>query len=1161
LDDIIEQVDEDDIPAYRTAWADMRGRIEGLMSSDSYDDFLGYIDETEIHNSHDMRMLASLGSVAATHGQDAVPLVLRTLEEVWQQGPVALRRLGQRTDEESQKALLIVSNMLRGTKNPLTTPDLPARMDDAIDVMLGNTTRRTTGRTDQTMPIIADDAAYEGAGYLTPATLSDLGGAPTRTVETQPDIGLGVATRERDLGGSTGAELVVDEAGRRYVQKRGASEGHIREESIADDVYEAMGVPVPKQRLIGDTKRANFIEGTTLDEFIERADDAEGQRIYDQLSEDFALDALLANWDAIGLVGDNVLVRDGVAYRVDNGGSLRYRAMGAPKGGAWGTSVGELTTLRDPDMNRWGARVYGALTDADIRRQVLDLDARRETILAALPEELRDTVSARLDDMLARTAGVEPSAGRMTADAITDETHAALVSHYNEVARLMNEQGVGGYQQWTAADAARMAGAARENMGRKPTSLRTDALDRQTRVIPSEVYFPPGAPNEKLNPLLDLLNQPENRGARDQFMSGLTAQFVGELRDDLGLIVDSTEVRGIGIWDGNAAQPLVPLHVLSTPQRGDELADVLSYAMQQAEVWHYTVRNAAEVTGNWSAYDPRVTIAFYGMHAKADAIEVAEKLGQQLPFARGATAIELPGGGWQISVVDRDMALPRKATGEVDDDAVAQMIEETEQGLGETNLGTEFHIEYGTTYVAGPSRRADGTLDWEGHHAATTAKLSARGAATDADALQRLRTTYDTQLNEGLRNAAPTNHERIARGEPISDVLEDRRGGQVFGTTTPVAANRAIIRGFGAADPLTGLHELVHVFSIAGMDESLRKAVVREWDEYTVAIEQKAVWHDAKAAAAKTKTTREKHLNAANALRSNMQNPNAGSLTKAQEEFFVGLVMDYINRGVPPNPDMANAFEHFRNWLKVTQKSREANGMPPIVVSPQMQAKLERLFSRPGVETVPYSPGDEVMRQAARQVVRSSWDEAHATQFYKRDRSMVERSINHPYIGLYPASYMWGKVLPEMVRFLAMRPFGMTTPFLAWNVVREVGDTIRTQSEADPAFKKFLEDNEDMFMFLSMFFPALPQDIPANVSLPIRRVAEQALENQQAYAEGREGKDIEYLRGAQDAIQYAVGPLGTIRTIGDVAGMTGELIGSVTGGEGGEETRPLIPLR
>jgi hypothetical protein len=149
-----------------------------------------------------------------------------------------------------------------------------------------------------------------------------------------------------------------------------------------------------------------------------------------------------------------------------------------------------------------------------------------------------------------------------------------------------------------------------------------------------------------------------------------------------------------------------------------------------------------------------------------------------------------------------------------------------------------------------------------------------------------------------------------------------------------------------------------------------------------------------------------------------------------------------------------------------------------------------------------------------------------------------------------------------MVRFLALRPFGMTTPFLGWNVAREVGDTIRSQSETDPAFKKFLTDNEDAFMLMSMFFPALPTDIPSNASLPVRRIAEQGLENQQTLAAGGVAKDIELGRGMTDAIQYAVGPLGTIRTLQDVGGMGGELLNDIFGG--GEEqdtTREVLPLR
>jgi hypothetical protein len=273
--------------------------------------------------------------------------------------------------------------------------------------------------------------------------------------------------------------------------------------------------------------------------------------------------------------------------------------------------------------------------------------------------------------------------------------------------------------------------------------------------------------------------------------------------------------------------------------------------------------------------------------------------------------------------------------------------------------------------------------------------------------------------------------------------------------------------------------------------------------------------------------------------------------------------MDYIDRGVPPNPEMRNAFEHFRNWLQQTQSSRTTAGLPPVEVSPQMRSRLDQLFSRPGVETVPYSIEQETMRQAAMQAIKAGWDEAHATQYYKKDRSMLERSINHPYIGLYPASYMWGKVLPEMVRFLALRPFGQETPFLAWNVAREVGDSIRTQSENDPAFKQFMEDNADAFMFLSMFFPALPQDIPANVSLPIRRIAEQGLEHQKMYAAGGKPESgIDFTRGATDAIQYAVGPLGTIRTATQAPGELAGLAGDILGIEGGENaSQEMLPLR
>jgi hypothetical protein len=76
------------------------------------------------------------------------------------------------------------------------------------------------------------------------------------------------------------------------------------------------------------------------------------------------------------------------------------------------------------------------------------------------------------------------------------------------------------------------------------------------------------------------------------------------------------------------------------------------------------------------------------------------------------------------------------------------------------------------------------------------------------------------------------------------------------------------------------------------------------------------------------------------------------------------------------------------------------------------------------------------------------------------NRSWLERSLNHPYLGLYPLSYMWGKVLPEMAEFLMFRPFGMKMPGTAlYNMLHVYRDVMYAQ-ENDPNFRKFVRDNE-----------------------------------------------------------------------------------------------------
>lgn len=203
-------------------------------------------------------------------------------------------------------------------------------------------------------------------------------------------------SRVKSLGGSTGAALMRDEAGNQYVVKSGNSPEHIRSEAAANSIYQAAGVRVPEFYLDEEDPSspkqvARFVEAQPL----AKTSGSLREKAVAELQKGFAVDALLANWDVIGLEEDNVLVAsDGKAYRADNGGSLRYRAQGAPK--KFDREVGELDTLRNSDQ---GAPIFGDLTDDQVASQIRRVVARREPILRAAPEDLRAVISSRIDYM------------------------------------------------------------------------------------------------------------------------------------------------------------------------------------------------------------------------------------------------------------------------------------------------------------------------------------------------------------------------------------------------------------------------------------------------------------------------------------------------------------------------------------------------------------------------------------------------------------------------------------------------------------------------------------------------------------------------------------------------------------------------------------------
>lgn len=209
----------------------------------------------------------------------------------------------------------------------------------------------------------------------------------------------------KKLGGSTGAELVRDpQTGQLFVRKMGLHAGHLLEETHADAAYRSLGIDVPEFRRY-DTKGAPvklavFQEGTTLKELL-KTDPKAAEKAMAKVRKGFVVDALLGNWDVVGMDFDNILVgKGGRVYRIDNGGALRYRAQGATKSASqWNGSLGELDSLRNASINPSAAKVFAGITDAEIRTQAKAILKKKEALLASLPQELRGTMMERLKSL------------------------------------------------------------------------------------------------------------------------------------------------------------------------------------------------------------------------------------------------------------------------------------------------------------------------------------------------------------------------------------------------------------------------------------------------------------------------------------------------------------------------------------------------------------------------------------------------------------------------------------------------------------------------------------------------------------------------------------------------------------------------------------------
>jgi hypothetical protein len=255
-------------------------------------------------------------------------------------------------------------------------------------------------------------------------------------------------------------------------------------------------------------------------------------------------------------------------------------------------------------------------------------------------------------------------------------------------------------------------------------------------------------------------------------------------------------------------------------------------------------------------------------------------------------------------------------------------------------------------------------------------------------------------------------------------------------------------------------------------------------------------------------------------------------LTRDAEEWISKKFEEYSATGLAPDLDptlnaVFNAYAGAWNALH----GKTANVTPEVAA---LFSNMTREMHRGPAAT--FHVDHFRMMEAARIALQRAEEEAFRTHFYKRGRSVLERSINHPYFGLYPASYMWGKVLPELMRFLVKKPFGVDAPFAGMAMANHVWNAVQLEMNTDDgALKNLVLEFPELLRFLSLMIPGTPWEIPVNVPAWARRFAQGEWTGQPA--------DVGQTIG--DSMTYAFGSARAPGTLFDWLGDMASTVGRV----------------
>ena len=207
----------------------------------------------------------------------------------------------------------------------------------------------------------------EGLGHLANAIEASSGKSPQPATLSKPAIGapvdVSVMKQVGSAKGSNPGGVYEATDGKRYYVKQ-TDEDHAKNEMLAGALYRLAGASTLDYHPLTDNKGlATQMVPLQADNVSQLSD--EQKKV---AQSDFAIHAWLANWDAVGLSGDNLGLHDGKPVNLDLGGSLLYRAKGAPKGPAFGNDPTEWDSLRDQYKNPQAAQLFGRMTPQQLKQ-------------------------------------------------------------------------------------------------------------------------------------------------------------------------------------------------------------------------------------------------------------------------------------------------------------------------------------------------------------------------------------------------------------------------------------------------------------------------------------------------------------------------------------------------------------------------------------------------------------------------------------------------------------------------------------------------------------------------------------------------------------------------------------------------------------------------